>query len=317
MQGMFTCIQYLRFMEGEKHLLFFSGRNGGFPYEDTDSERGIAAIANDARVVIDTFHTAGLSGTVMPTQGVTLATPQQGSATTVPPPMGSVFSWNDTAQGQYLRTISAFTGGRASIFQDIGKALELVNQTTRVQYLLGYYPKNENWDGKYRKLDVKVHRPDLKLSFRRGYLARDSVQAYDREEFRAHSRITAAAGWPEDVKDVPFKVSTSRAADEAGKPSLTVSLAIDAAKVGLHHADGLYTGQLRISVYYSDSGRRPLGSVSAAVNLHVRQDRYREYLKTEIPCSLAIPSDLKSLLLAVIVYDMEGDKVGSKRIRIG
>jgi len=318
MQGIFTCIQYLRYMEGEKHLLFFSGKDLQFPYEYADYDKGIAAVANDARVVIDTFHTGGLSGTVMPTRSVTLATPPKGSTTAVPPPpMGSLFSWNDTAQGQYLRTISAITGGRASIYQNIGKALQLVNQTTRIQYLLGYYPKSENWDGKYRKLDVKVNRPDLELSFRRGYFARDSVQAYNREEFRAHSRITAAAGWPEEVKDVPFKVSTSRAADETGNPSLKVSLVIDAAKVALQYADGLYTGQLRVSVYYSDSGQHPLGSVSTAVNLHVRQELYQEYLKTETPCSIAIPSGLKSLFLAVIVYDMEGDKVGSKRIRVG
>ena len=301
MQSIFTCIQYLRYMDGEKHLLFFSGKDLLFPYAYEDYDKGIAAVANDARVIIDTFYTGGLSDSVKPIIGGWRI-------------VGT--NWADTAQGQYLRNVAAITGGRASIYQDIGEALERVDQTTRVQYLLGYYPRNENWDGQYRKVDVKVNRPDVKLSFRRGYFARDTVQAYDIDEFRAYSRITAAAGWPEDVKDVSFKLNASKETDAAGKPSVKVNLNIDTSKLVLESADGLYTGKLRIAVYYSDSTQRPLGDLWSTVDLRFREDGYRQYMKSGIPCSIVIPTDRKSLFLAVFVYDMKGDKVGSKRARV-
>ncbi len=301
MQSIFTCIQYLRYMDGEKHLLFFSGKDLLFPYGYDDYDKGIAAVANDARVTIDTFYTGGLSPSTRPVTG--------GWALTTS-------NWADTAQGQYLRSVAAITGGRASLYRDIGEALEKVDQTTRVQYLLGYYPRNENWDGKYRKVDVKVNRADVKLLFRRGYFARNTVQAYDIDEFRAYSRITAAAGWSQEVKDITFKLNATKETDAAGKPSVKVNLNIDTSKLVLDSADGLYTGRLRIAVYYSDSTQRPLGDLWSTVDLRIREESYRQYTKSGIPCSIVIPTERKSLFLAVFVYDMKGDKVGSKRARV-
>lgn len=137
-QNIYTCIEYLRYMEGEKHLLFVTGNGMLFPYGDVDYDKGIAGVANDARVAIDTFQTGGLAPTIMPTKGVEVAAASKGSSTPPPQPapMGSLFSFADTSMIQSLRTISTLTGGRTAVYQDIGQALDLVNQTTRVEYLL-------------------------------------------------------------------------------------------------------------------------------------------------------------------------------------
>lgn len=60
MQNVFTCIEYLRYMEGTKHLLFFTGDGLFFPKGRATYDEGLAAVANDARVAIDTFQTGGL-----------------------------------------------------------------------------------------------------------------------------------------------------------------------------------------------------------------------------------------------------------------
>ena len=57
MQNIYTCIRYMRFMPGEKHLLFFTPDGLFFPRLEYDN--GLAAYANDARVAIDTFQTGG------------------------------------------------------------------------------------------------------------------------------------------------------------------------------------------------------------------------------------------------------------------
>ena len=318
MQNIFTCIEYMRYLEGEKHLLFFSGRGLLFPHGNTDYDKGIAAVANDARVAIDTFHTGGLSGTIMPTRGVTLTATPKGSSTAVaPPPMTkSVFGWGDTAQAQSLRTISAITGGRAAIYQDIGKSLEVVDQTSRASYLLGYYPKDENWNGKYRQISVKVNRPGLKVYFRRGYYARDRLQPYDKAEFMAFSRISAAGGWADNIDDVPFKVSTTNTRDDAGQPQLKIDLRINAAKVTLQNSGGIYAGRLRVAVFYADGRQRMLGDLWTTVGLQLQEAAYREYLKSGIPCSIMIPAKSSSMYLTVVVYDVQGDRVGSRRVQV-
>ena len=318
MQNLFTCIEYLRYMDGEKHLLFFSGKGLLFPYGNTDYDKGIAAVANDARVAIDTFHTGGLAPTIMPTKGGVLTTVPRGSTTTPepPPPMGSVFNWGDTAQGQSLRNISAITGGRTSIYQDIGKALDIVDQATRVQYLLGYYPADDSWNGRYRQIQVKVNRPGLRLFFRRGYFARDKLQPYDRVEFLAYSRISAAGGWADIIDDVPFKIGASKAIDDVGQPQVMVDLKINALKIALKTADGIHSGRLRVAVFYADSKQRMLGDIWKTVDLKLQGATYEEYMKSGIPFSIAIPARAGDMYLTVVVYDMQGDKVGSRRVRV-
>lgn len=230
--------------------------------------------------------------------------------------MGSVFSWGDTAQGQSLRNIAAITGGRTSIFQDIGKALDIVNETTRVQYLLGYYPSDDNWNGRYRQIQVKVNRPGLKLFSRHGYFARDKLQPYDRVEFLAFSRISAAGGWEDIIDDVPFKISTSRTIDDVGQPQVMVDMKINSSKVALRAADGIHSGRLRVAVFYADSRQRMLGDIWKTVDLKLQGATYQEYMKSGIPFSIAIPDRAGDMYLTVVVYDMEGDKVGSRRIRV-
>jgi VWFA-related protein len=317
-QNIYTCIEYLRYMEGEKHLLFFTGNGMLFPEGDSDIDKGIAGVANDARVAIDTFQTGGLAPTIMPTTGVELAFPTSRSSTPPPQPapMGSVFSFAGTAMIQSLRTMSVLTGGHATAYQDLGKALNLVNEATRAEYLLGYYPKDENWNGKYRQINVTVNRPGLKLFFRRGYFARDKLQPYDRAEFLAFSRISAAGGWEFEIDDLPFKLNTSKTTDKGGQPQLKVDLKINAAKLAFKNSDNLHVGKLRIAVFYADSAKRPLGNIWKTLDLKLQDADYREYMKSGIAYSIQIPTNSKDLFIKAIVYDMQGDRVGSRQARV-
>ncbi len=90
LQNLYTCIEYLRYMDGEKHLLFFTGEGLLFPNGNTDYDKGVIAMANDARVTIESFHTGGqfLDPELLPTKGATLTAAPRGTTTppTVPPP---------------------------------------------------------------------------------------------------------------------------------------------------------------------------------------------------------------------------------------
>ncbi|MGA2261733.1 MAG: VWA domain-containing protein [Acidobacteriota bacterium] len=144
-QDLVDCIQYMRYMEGEKHLLFFS-REGVFS-PSTHYEEELAKIANDARVTIDSFQTTGVPFDLR---------------------------WGQVFAIQAIRNISDLTGGQAGIYQDVGKTLASVNEATRMRCLLGYYPKDDNWSGRYRQISVRVKRPGVKVTFRRGYFASDT-----------------------------------------------------------------------------------------------------------------------------------------------
>lgn len=77
-----------------------------------------------------------------------------------------------------LSEITKQTGGRAfaaALSSDLPSVAARIAIELRNQYVLGYYPKNQTRDGKYRHVDVKVAQPHgfspLKAHWRLGYYA--------------------------------------------------------------------------------------------------------------------------------------------------
>ncbi|MBZ5497242.1 MAG: VWA domain-containing protein [Acidobacteriia bacterium] len=317
LQNLFTCIEYLRYMEGEKHLIFFSGDGLLFPNGNVEYDKGLVAMSNDARVAIHSFQTSGTFADpeIVPTKGVVLPTQPRGSTSPVspPPPVLSQTNWSRSFMLSTLGSFSALTGGRATIGVDIGKALDRLDETTRVEYLLGYYPKDERWDGQYRQIQVKLNRPGTKVSFRHGYYARDTLRPYDREEFLAFSRISAAGAYESEVGDIPLKITAAR---EAGsQPQIKVDLQIDPEKVGFKMVDLRHVGRLRIAIFYADANGNSLGDDWKTVDMELQEDSYQQIMQSGIKYSALIPLKAPNQILKVVVYDTVGDRVGSKLVK--
>jgi len=279
-QNIYTSIDYMRFMEGEKHLLFFTPSGLDLPRVDYDEH--LAAYANDARVAIDTFQTGGCC----------------------PPP-----EWLST-----LRDISKLTGGRASILDYVSKGLARVNETTRVEYLLAFYPKNENWDGKYRRIDIKVNRPGVKVSFRHGYYARERPPVFNLAEMLSYRRITSAGAYTSDLKDVPFNARAW--IDDFVPMQIRVDVNIKPENIGLALVNGRHAGDLRVTIYYADGSGRYLGEIWKNVNLNLSEPTYQWYLQSGIPFSIMVPFKTKKQMIKVVIYDPQSDRIGSQVIKM-
>jgi VWFA-related protein len=304
-QNMLSSIEYLRFMEGEKHLLFFT-ENGLF-LPNTKYDKGIGTIANDARVAIHPFQTGGT---------------YMGSG-----PWGVAFSTKPSAPkraGDDARTfalyslmnIAEFTGGRSAIHQDIGKALSRVNEMTRTEYLLGYYPAETNWDGRFRSITVKLNRPGLKALYRHGYYALDTIQLHDRQEFLAYSRIAAAASYGPVLTDLPLKVSTTRRIYSAGQSQTQVDLNLDASKVRFKAKNSHYSGKLRIAVLRIGGRGEYLGDDWQTIDMDLEEETYQKVVREGFPFSISVPTTTSRQLAKIVVYDFGSDKVGSVVTRL-
>jgi VWFA-related protein len=132
--------------------------------EDTYSHAELADaidIAQRTETTIFTISTkAGFSGTV---GGVE---------------MGQVASDKDNV----LTKLSEETGGAAFFTGDmlaLERSLNKIAKELRAQYLLTYKSTNEQYDGSYRRIDVKlaVANKDMKIRTKRGYKAiKDAVK---------------------------------------------------------------------------------------------------------------------------------------------
>jgi Ca-activated chloride channel homolog len=80
-------------------------------------------------------------------------------------------------QQQVLRQIAEASGGQAffpPLPRDLDRVYAQVVAEIRAQYTIGYLSANERADGRWRKVDVKVTRPnanDLRVRSRKGYYA--------------------------------------------------------------------------------------------------------------------------------------------------
>lgn len=73
-----------------------------------------------------------------------------------------------------LQQLVDATGGQAffpSALKDLDSSYEKVLQEIKAQYRLGYVPTNTTQDGSWRKVEVKLKKPDLKIRTRKGYFA--------------------------------------------------------------------------------------------------------------------------------------------------
>ena len=60
---------------------------------------------------------------------------------------------------------------------DLGSAFRRIDEDNRFHYMLSYSPKNENFDGKFRSIGVKVRREGAQVFSRKGYFAVRSAMA--------------------------------------------------------------------------------------------------------------------------------------------
>jgi hypothetical protein len=298
--NIYTGIEYLRFIEGEKHLVFFTERGIFLPRGEDD--RGLAAAASDARVVIDTIHTGGLLGAPPPTRPGSVPLPSTGMR----------FMENFSVQS--LRTIADLTGGQSSAFAFAEKALNRIDDATRAYYLLGYYPTNTTWDGKYRRIAVRVNRPGASVLFRHGYFARTELVPFDREKFLSYSRVAAAGRFVEDIRDIP--ITARLAAEQTGDGEIRVEATIDSTKLKFAVEDGWHLGAIDVAIFCADAQENLVGLSWQKVDLRIREDVYQQMLKSGLPVNARIAVRSRPRYVKVIVYDYSADVLGSAVLKL-
>jgi len=74
----------------------------------------------------------------------------------------------------FLSNLAEPAGGRAFKVEPktpLSKIFQTIEDEMRGQYALGYVPANRTHDGSFRKLQVRVHKPGLRVRTRKGYFA--------------------------------------------------------------------------------------------------------------------------------------------------
>jgi VWFA-related protein len=289
--NVYAGVDYLRFIEGEKHILLVT--ENGFLLPSADHDRDVASLAADARVAIDTFQTGGVD-TVM-SGGFAVVRPQTGFA------LGA------------LRTVSTLTGGQTSISERGTTAIDRLIHATEFGYLLGYAPKDADFDGKFRDIKVQVARKGLTLSFRRGYFAKPT-EAFDPRRSIAMTRMVAAANFGGDVQDLKLTIKTSEIKVGARR-SVTVDTTIPAERIVFARTASGPMAAISQAVLCLDASGRTVGEVWRTLNVRVAPENYDTVRKEGLKIPVTLDVTASPSMIRVIVYDYGSDLLGSTYMR--
>jgi VWFA-related protein len=122
-----------------------------------------------------------------------------------------------------LGSLSDQTGGfLIHDTNDLASALRRIDDDMNGYYFLTYVPQNKDYDGRFRRITVKVGRSNVEVQSRQGYYAVESAGELPMLDYEVPA-IAAARNWKSGSKDGSLR--SGALAYPAGKNGLTLILA--------------------------------------------------------------------------------------------
>ena len=280
--NLYAGIAYMRHLAGEKHLIFLTERGTYLPSADDD--RSLASQASDARVALHVMHTGGTT-----TRGE-----------------GGGFT-------QTSSRIAQMTGGQFSSTTMGPRFMDQLDRATRFQYLLGYSPANPALDGKFRNIQVRVNRRDVRVFHRQGYFARHTPLGLTPALILAQSRIAGALMASGTIPDIELTLAAT--VPKGAKGATIVNIEITSKSVRLHTEPApdpaLTRVSLEVAMFATNARGQIVGQSWRTVTTDMTPqalERFRAHglrLTGTLEVS-AVPKNIK-----VVVYDPGADLLGT------
>ena len=309
----FMAIEYMRFLEGEKHLIFMS--EYGLLLPSLEDDKSVAAMAADARVAIDTIRTGGVQD--VPASSMPVLPPGSSQAmlrsTHDAALMGSSVRGSRAEPIFTAGTMKLFarlTGGHASLYSYAREAFARIDAGTRASYLLGYYPSRPDGAGRFRQVRVRVNRPGVTVQHRFGYYDRAQLVPFDKRAFMAYARIAAAGAERRQALDIEVTLKASVVKSAQGL-QVAAEGTIDISKLSLVPQDGRRVGVIDLAIFCGAANEDLVGERWDKIELKLTEESYQKALKSGFNYSALVPVTAMPRHVKVIVYDHAVDLVGS------
>jgi VWFA-related protein len=184
-----------------------------------------------------------------------------------------------------METIARDTGGRYfGNSNDLDHAIQSALTESSSYYMLGYYPSNKKWGGKFRQIKLQVDRPGVQLRYRRGYFA---VNPSDWRKDNGERTLTAAL----TANSLPSTEVTfmARALPPAPDSDAVVEFAVDPSTLSFQtEAGNLHYSTLQFEVQaFTPEGKLVKAEVQTA-EASLQEPTYERVRKQELPMNVPI-----------------------------
>jgi VWFA-related protein len=298
--SLYAAIRYLKHFDGDKHVIFVN--EGGIFLPRLEDDRSLAAFASDARVTINTIRTGGLM-TMSPLVQKCPTCPLEVDVNN----LGRVSPMQMSAN-QTVRNIAELSGGVSTAYGSVDKLLDDIDRASRFEYLLGYVPANAAWDGRYRRITVKVNRKDARVLYRHGYYASESFTPANRKDFLTYTRIAAAGGSALPVTELGVSAAAEYAKADR-EVVLKVTLKVDGVQFTI--VDGRHKGSIQIATFCGTAAEAVVGESWQTIDLNLSEETFQKVIAEGLPYTQRVPVRAAPAYVKVIAYDYGSDRTGS------
>jgi VWFA-related protein len=176
-----------------------------------------------------------------------------------------------------LRVLADATGGFAAVNRnDLNGAFDRIVTENSSYYMLGFYSTNDRRNGRYRKLEVRVSRPGLRVRNRAGYYeARGRAPNQPAASPTAIApALTDALGSPLPVSGVPMKVFAAPFKGTAPNAAIALALEIDVRTLDFVEGNGTFNEQVEVAYTAVNNQGKVFPGERQTATLTLKPDTY-------------------------------------------
>jgi VWFA-related protein len=205
-----------------------------------------------------------------------------------------------------LQQFADLTGGTMKAGSDIGNAVRQAMNDVRTSYFLGYYPPQENWDGKFHKLRLSCARKGVKLQAKTGYYAWEETGSSEQDAFE-DAMVSSF-----DAAEIGVRGLVS--SDGANAKTKRFDFRIDGSDVRMGQQGDRYTGHLALELAAFTNDGKTAASKVVPLDLNLTGEEHAKALKEGIafPEEVNLENNIQKVRL--MVFDRETHAVGSLTI---
>lgn len=194
---------------------------------------------------------------------------------------------------------------------DLGAGLRRIGRESRAYYLLGYMPADVRADGKFRRITVKVARPEVQVRARKGYYA-GGVPSKTGDVRATVDTLETALQSPYDLAALPVRAAAYVFGDvTATTSSVLLAVETDLRAFQLRENAGVLTDVLDLRLLLTDlaAGETKRYERTVEMNLQSRVPK----LETSAWYSLSQPFELAAgrYQARLVVRDRNSGRLGS------
>jgi VWFA-related protein len=276
--------QWMTDVPGRRKALVLFSEGIDYDIYDVFNNRSATSLIEDARQTIAAAQRANVSIYAVDPRGLTELGDESITVGSLPEDPNLDYGTPLGLQRELLlaqeslMSLAEETGGLAIVrTNDVSGGLARIVRDNSYYYVLGYATDNTRAPGKFRKIEVKVKRPDVQVRARRGYVPPDPKALAKKRETEVKAgtspALTAALNNPLPIGELParvfaapFKSATSNNA------SVLIAVEVDGRALKYEQKDDRFVDKIEVSIVAADYQGKVRGSDLQTLDLKLKPE---------------------------------------------